>query len=70
MLVLAVGIGSAFFQDMHHLFGCAAVQLVYVVPLVALLLRKRQPAWAYGMIVGEAIVLLMASICNGGVDFK
>lgn len=54
----------AIFDDVHRAMGCAAVQLVYVIPAVFFLLRKRQPAWAFGIIFGSAVVLLLASICG------
>jgi hypothetical protein len=43
--------------------GCAFIQLVYVVPVVAWLLKKERRAWALGVVFGGAIVLLLGSIC-------
>jgi hypothetical protein len=52
------------FTDFKKGMGCAAAQLVYIVPAVLLLFRKREPAWAFGILFGGAIVLLLASICG------
>lgn len=51
-------------SSMNQAMGCAAVQLLYVVPLAILLFRKGRTAWATGFIFGCAVVFLMASICG------
>jgi hypothetical protein len=65
--ILAVGAGFllfvTLFKDIHHISGCAVAQLVYIVPAVLFLLFKRQPAWAFGIVFGGAVVVLLGSIC-------
>jgi hypothetical protein len=65
--ILATGAGFllfvSLFKDIHHISGCAVAQLVYIVPAVLFLLFKRQKAWAYGIVFGGAVVVLLGSIC-------
>lgn len=58
------------FQNMRkdEAYGCAAAQLIYIIPALILLFRKNQPAWAFGIIFGGSIVLLLASTC-GNMSF-
>jgi hypothetical protein len=72
LIVLAVAgaLAAAAFGDMRHLLGCAALQLVWLVPAVAFLLRKQKRPLAFGMIFGGALVFLLASLCSGPMDFK
>jgi len=72
LIVLAVAgaVAAAAFGDMRHLLGCAALQLVWLVPAVAFLLRKHRRPLAFGMIFGGALVFLLASLCSGPMDFK
>jgi len=44
--------------------GCAIAQLVYILPALIILFRKRQAAWAFGIVFGGAIVVFLASICG------
>ena len=69
VVVVAFAVFSLAFDDMHHLLGCAALQLVYIVPAVIWLLRTQKKALAYGMIFAGAVVLLLGSVC-GPLDFK
>jgi hypothetical protein len=69
VVAIAFAVFAAAFDDMHHLMGCAALQLVYIVPAVVWLLRKQKRALAYGMIFAGAVVLLLGSVC-GPLDFK
>ena len=72
LLTIVAGflLAIAFFKDLHkdQAMGCAATQLIYIVPTLILLFRKRQQAWAFGILFGGAIVFLLASIC-GDMNF-
>jgi hypothetical protein len=72
LIVLAVSgaVAAAAFGDLRHLLGCAALQLVWLVPAVGFLFRKQKRPLAFGMIFGGAIVFLLASLCSGPMDFK
>jgi hypothetical protein len=67
--ILAIGAGVLVFvslvKDVKNVTGCATIQLVYIVPIVVFLLFKRQPAWAFGIVFGGAVVVLLGSICSG-----
>jgi len=66
--ILAIGAGGLVFlglvKDFKNVTGCATMQLVYIVPIFLFLLWKRQPAWAFGIVFGGAIGVLIASICS------
>jgi hypothetical protein len=65
---LSIGAGFllfvAVFQDLKKVNGCAVAQLIYIVPVMIFLLLKKQPAWAFGIVFGGAVVLLLGSICS------
>jgi hypothetical protein len=70
VLIVAGVLAAAAFGDMRHLLGCAALQLLYIVPSVVWLIRRRRLSWAWGMILGGAVVLLLGSLCSGPMYFK